>query len=578
MRQQEKTTMKRKFFGRISVKMTSSMLAMVLMICAVFAGVEVFISQKLAKQLEDQFAIRLETNILEMKSYLDSIPENAAEIKSASHPAYNKIKERLERIKHDNFLENVFILGRLQDREQIIVLTGDEDYYGTDFPFSPDINQAMESGQTTVSAIYEDSFGVHKSIFIPLLDSSGQTFGIAGIDINASVVPQVKADIFWTTTIIMIAVALIGSLVAYLISRSITKPVIALMHGAEKVAAGDLTQRVEIKRNDELGKLGEAFGVMRRNLEKLIAQISQSSATVSGTSEQLYHAANDMSASSQQVATSMNSMNEGVADVAASIADSTASIVEVNADLTRVTVEVKMMQEMANTVAGQSEDGQQLVEKTLGQMDAIQQEMEQSQEAATQLGARSKENGEIIHIITEIADQTNLLALNASIEAARVGEQGRGFAIVAGEVKKLAEQSSHAASSISELISSTQHESERVLQSIAQGNQAVQTGQVWIHKMYDNFNVIFNGVSSFSSQMDDLKLALDKADSSFEMISNAMQKISGVTEEQTAGYEEVAAAVEEQSATMQQMTASFRNLSQMAAELQQSVQSFTIRQ
>ena len=91
------------------------MLAMVLLICAVFAGVEVFISQKLAKQLEDQFAIRLETNILEMKSYLDSIPENAAEINSISHPAYIKIKERLEQIKHDNVLENVFILGRLQD-------------------------------------------------------------------------------------------------------------------------------------------------------------------------------------------------------------------------------------------------------------------------------------------------------------------------------------------------------------------------------------------------------------------------------------------------------------------------------
>lgn len=578
MRHQEQTNMRKKFFGRISVKMMSSILALVLLICAVFAGMEVVISQKLAKQLEDQFVIRLETNILELRSYLDSIPENATEIDSVSHPAYIKIKEKLEQIKHDNVLENVFILGRLQEKEQIIVLTGDGDYYGMDFPFSPEINQAMETGQTTISSIYEDEFGIHKSVFIPLTDTNGQTFGIAGIDINASVVPQVKNDIFWTTATIMIAVAIIGSLVAYLISRSITKPVIALMRGAEKVAAGDLTQQVEIKRNDELGKLGEAFGDMRRNLEKLITQISHSSTTVSETSEQLYHAANDMSASSQQVATSMNSMNEGVAEVATSIADSTASIVEVNTDLTRVTAEVKIMQEMANTVAGQSEDGQQLVEKTLNQMNTIQQEMQQSQEAATQLGSRSREIGEIIHIITEIAAQTNLLALNASIEAARVGEQGRGFAVVAGEVKKLAEQSSQAASSITELISSTQHESERVLQSISQGNQAVQTGQTWIHEMYENFKVIFNGVSSFSSQMEGLKQALDKADGSFELIAGAMQKISGVTEEQTAGYEEVAAAVEEQSATMQQMTASFRNLSQMAADLQHSVQSFKIKQ
>ena len=315
---------------------------------------------------------------------------------------------------------------------------------------------------------------------------------------------------------------------------------------------------------------------MRQNLDSLIRQIVSSSKLITTTSAQLYQSADETSSSSEQVALSMNSMNAGVAEVVVSINDSTSSIVDINSELGEVTTEVKEMQTMAHQVGEQSEDGQKLVEKTLHQMNVIQKEMKHSQEAALQLGNRSKEIGEIIYIITEIAQQTNLLALNASIEAARVGEQGKGFAVVAGEVKKLAEQSTRAAGSITELVSSTQNDSQLVLDSILQGNQAVEQGQAWINETYENFKVIFNGISFFTTRTDQLLSTLEKAETSFVKISNAMQKISGITEEQSAGYEEVAAAAEEQSASNQEITAAIRQLSDMAIELQRSAQNFKI--
>jgi methyl-accepting chemotaxis protein len=202
--------------------------------------------------------------------------------------------------------------------------------------------------------------------------------------------------------------------------------------------------------------------------------------------------------------------------------------------------------------------------------------MQHSRDAAKQLDSRSKQISEITTIITGIANQTNLLALNASIEAAHVGELGKGFAVVAGEVKKLAEQSSKAANSITELISSTQQDSQSVLNSIAEGYEAVEQGQLWIQDMYENFKVIFSGVSSFSGQVDHVQLALEKADISFERVTESMQKISGIAQEQSAEYEEVGAAVEEQSATIQEITTAIRNLAAMAAELQNSVLNFKI--
>ncbi|MEK8126679.1 methyl-accepting chemotaxis protein [Paenibacillus filicis] len=554
----------------------SSILLLVLLICAVFSVSEFMISKQLTDKLEDQFDLRLTTSIQSVSQYLTSIPEHAYEITGKSHPAYTKIKKQLEQIKTDHTLENVYILTVAQGKEQILILTGVDDDYGSDYTFSPEMKATIQDNKQMFSTIYQDEYGVHKSIFVPLQDGKGQNIGLAGIDLDASIVPKTKQDMFWTTFVIMVIVLAVGSLMAYFISRSVTKPVIRLMKATEKVAAGDLTEQVSIRRTDEIGKLAYAFADMRQNLEALIRQISSSSQIITSTSEQLYHSSDEMSSSSQQVAASMNSMNEGVAEVVSSISESTSSIIEVNADLTEVTTEVRKMQEMAHTVGTQSADGQQLVEKTLHQMNVIQQEMKQSQEAALQLGSRSKEIGEIIHIITEIAQQTNLLALNASIEAARVGEQGKGFAVVAGEVKKLAEQSTRATSSITELISGTQSDSELVLQSITEGYQAVEQGQVWISEMYENFKVIFNGISAFSSRMDHLQTALVKADRSFETITNSMQKISGVTQEQSAGYEEVAAAIQEQSATMQEITTAIRNMSDMAIELQSSVQKFKV--
>lgn len=570
----ERLNQKIPFFSKLSVKLTTSVLALVILLCVAFAGVALDTSSRLVKQLEQQFVLRLNVGIHEVNTALTSVTGNVSEIDSAKHSTYIQIEEKFERIKSENMVENIFILGRQDNKEQVIYASIAE--YGTEYAFTPFMNEAMETGQIVFSPIYSDEYGVFKSVFAPIKNSSGEVFGVIGIDIDASVVEQVRSDILREMLILIGIAAVLGILVTYLLSRSITRPILALMREAERVSAGDLSQHTGIRRKDELGKLGEAFSEMRLNLDLLIRQIFASSQTVKETSEQLYHSATDMSASSQQVALSMNNMNEGVAEVAASITESTSSITEVSGDLSMVVSEVKTMQQLAMTMSEHSQSGQRLVESTLEQMGGVQLKLRDSQEAAVRLGARSKEIGDIIAMITGIATQTNLLALNASIEAARVGEHGKGFAVVAGEVRKLAEQSSQAAGSISELISSTQLESARVLESIEQGNLAMEDGQGQIQEMHENFKLIFNGIASFSAPMEGLEQAIKKTERSFESISGMMQQISGVTEEQAAGYEQVAAAVQEQSATIQQITASFRNLSDMASELQQTVQKFKL--
>lgn len=571
---------KKSVFGwyknHISAKMICSIILLIVFTCAAFSIAESKISNRLTSELEQQFDLRLATSIQSMNTYLESIPENPADIDGTGNEAYKKIKAKLENILTTDTLENVYILSNHTGKEQLVILTGVDDDYGTEYAFSDEMKAAIASGKMTYSSIYKDEYGIHKSVFLPIKDRDGNTFGIAGIDIDASVIPATQTFILWFTVVIVSVVLVIGIAVAFLLSRSLTRPINKLVNATQKVAEGDLTEEFVLQRRDELGTLAGSFNTMRSNLETLIHQISSSSQVFSETAGNINQSSNEMGASSHQVALSMNSVNEGVSEVVVSITDSTSSIVEVNEELAKVTTEVTGMQQMAHEVSSYSKDGQVLVEKTLNQMNVIQQEMKQSQDAAVQLDTRSKEINNFITVITHIATQTNLLALNASIEAAHVGEHGRGFAVVAGEVKKLAEQSSEAANSITELIHSTQQDSQSVLSSIEQGSLAVEQGQQWIHEMSENFNTIFNGVSSFSAQIGHLKNSLDKTDRSFELITDSMQKISGITEEQSAGYQEVGAAIEEQSATIQEIAGAIRNLSQMADELQASVQYFKV--
>jgi len=145
------------------------------------------------------------------------------------------------------------------------------------------------------------------------------------------------------------------------------------------------------------------------------------------------------------------------------------------------------------------------------------------------------------------------LALNAAIEAARAGEQGRGFAVVAEEVRKLAEQSADAAKEIGDLITSTQEESKKALESMTEGVKDVESGTEVVSKTGATFNEILESVKGISKQV---------------------EETASAAEELSAGSEEMAASIEEQSSTMEEMAATAEELRSSSERLNQELQKF----
>lgn len=571
-----KEKIKRLLFGHVSSKIMLGTTIVLLLAILCFIGLISAVNSTLSGELRSELDRRLQSNILVVHNELNRIEGNKLEIPGTDSPVYQETRKALDDLKNAYNLENVYILSNEGGKERIIALSETEGDFNQEYPFSEEMKQAIAQGKETISDIYVDEYGTHKSIFVPLNNKDGVSSGLLGIDLDASVIPATASRVFWMSLAITLSVLIIGILIAYLLGRMVARPIRTLVHATERMATGDLSQEVQVRSLDEIGRLADAFRAMSDSMKRLIGHISTSSQEVSGTSSQLMHVTKESSESAQQVAVSMNSMSEGINEVVESIAHSSASVMEIEQQLSGVVSDVNEMQSIAGKVSQQSADGQNMVDHTLRQMNTIEKVMRHSVTTAGQLEERSKEIGDVIGMITDIAQQTNLLALNASIEAARVGEAGRGFAVVAGEVRKLAEQSAAAAASITELVAGTQENSRLVIESIGEGNRAIDEGQKWMGQTYQNFQDIFQGISDFSTRTDQLLKSLVLVENSYQSISASVQQISGVTQEQAASSEEVAAASEQQSAAMGEIAAAIRQLSALSGDLQKAVAIFKL--
>ncbi|MGG0029712.1 methyl-accepting chemotaxis protein [Bacillus safensis subsp. osmophilus] len=567
----------RKFGGyTISSKIMSVVVVTLLATVALFVLTFYLVSQDLSSQLLKQFDYRLTTDIDTAKKEIDNIDGNVLSISGKDDPIYVEIKKKFTELQKDHTLENLYVLSNKGGKERIIVLTGEDNDFDQDYAFSDEMKQALSEDKMVKSDIYHDSYGTHKSVFLPIKDSGGELTGILGIDLDASIVPATTKKLTIYITVASAIVLIGGLLFSFIMGRRIAKPARSLMESANRIADGDLTGMVEVQSKDEIGQLAASFQKMQGRIKELISKISHSSSEVSKMSSQLRTVTNESSQSAQQVSEAMTNMSEGINDSVANITDCTRSVAEIDTQIEGVTKEVDEMKSVSSDVQEQSESGQKLVQHVLEHLNLLHDKMTNSKQAAEELQSHSTEIESVISIITDISAQTNLLALNASIEAARVGEEGKGFAVVADEVRKLAEQSADAAKTVSDLVIGTQENSQRVLESVEESSKAVEEGREQMEGTSQNFAVIYDGVSQFSRRTNNLLASIKQVEQAYQTISTSIEQISVVSEEHAASSQEVAAATEQQSAGMQQISSAIEQLSDMSEELAQMVSTFKV--
>lgn len=371
--------------------------------------------------------------------------------------------------------------------------------------------------------------------------------------------------------------AMLGtSLIFYLLTRIISKPIPHIVDGMTKAESGDLSVRLEVDTNDEFALLGTKFNSMVGNIAVLIKNILSVAEQVAASSEDLNSGAGESSRTTEQIASTIHMVATGTEDQAKSVEQTSTVIGEMSQGIQEVAGHSQSVLSIAVSASATACTGAEHVQHAVRQMQNINQTVNSTAGSVRSLGEKSKRIGYIVDVITGIAKQTNLLALNAAIEAARAGEQGRGFAVVAEEVRKLAEQSGGAAKEIADIILEIREETDNAVSAMEAGIQEVENGTGLVNEAGAAFEEIVKSINHVTNKIQEVSISAEQMAAGAQEAVAAMQNIASISEETAASAEQVAAAAEEQTASIQEVAASASILARLADDLRKMVMNFKL--
>jgi len=308
------------------------------------------------------------------------------------------------------------------------------------------------------------------------------------------------------------------------IQRSIQK----LLDEVSGVADGDLTKQAEVTA-DMTGAIADSFNFMIDELRQIIGEVQRTTETVSQSAGQIRNTA-------EHLATGSEAQSEQILRASAAIDQMTVSI-------QHVSQKASLAADVATKARESARFGTETVTKTIGGMEGIRQQVQQTAKRIKRLGESSQEIGEIVELISDIADRTSILALNASIQAAMAGEAGKGFAVVAEEVERLAERSTEATKKISGLIKSIQSDTNEAMSAMEETTQEVVGGS----RMADEAGRRLGEIESVSNQLAEIitgiaATAQQQAKGS-EAVARSVADISTVTQQTAAGAKQAAGSI-----------------------------------
>jgi len=310
---------------------------------------------------------------------------------------------------------------------------------------------------------------------------------------------------------------ILGIAIGSAIVRSIVNPLNEVVATIDTIASGDLTRTVRTGAKGEFGHLLDAMNQMQNSLKKMVSSIKTDAEHVAASAEEL-------AASSTQVAQSSEMQSESSQSIAASIEEMTVSIAHISSRTQETSV-------LTNEVGALSEAGAQVITTTTNSVRDISTSVDDASKQIDALSQKIDQVAGIVSVIKDIADQTNLLALNAAIEAARAGEQGRGFAVVADEVRKLAERTTHSTQEIGKVIDEILSAANVSVSIMRKGVDQVSTGVKMSEQAGHSMQEIQEKEKTVVSAVNEIAVALEQQSQASNDIAKQIEHIARATEE-----------------------------------------------
>lgn len=330
-------------------------------------------------------------------------------------------------------------------------------------------------------------------------------------------------------------------------SRKVVRPVRQLADAAHRVATGDLSVKVPVSSEDEVGRLGQAFNTMVGAIQEMVGGMVEVARATAADAERIGRSTEAMKRTAREQAEQLQRMAQAVEEMSRGVSQ--------GAREARATA-------AAATESGRTaEEGSEAVEHTSHKMTEIVEVVERSAQTVGRLQASSQVVGQMLRLIQDVADETRMVALNTAIEAARVGEHGKGFGVVAVEVRKLAQRSREVAQQIGTLLQQNQEDTSAAASLMRQGTTKVREGLTLSSSTGEALARVLATAGETAERVSRLADENLRRSSAGESLAERMKGLSESSMATVEGVAQIAQAVEDlesRARHLREMTARFK--------------------
>ncbi len=394
---------------------------------------------------------------------------------------------------------------------------------------------------------------------------------VVGTGVYINDVEEVSSARRNTNIIFIIIIAGVGLLATYLLANKlIIRPIDQIKQIGRKMADGDFSIAVDgtfLQRRDEIGQLGNEFVAIRNNMSEVLAVVKRGSCDVLQASDELSSSAEETTQATNTMSTIVQQIADGAETQVENSEQTSRAMEEMAMGITKVAESSTMIADATREMVMKSNDGKQAVNHAIEQMNNIERDTSITAEVITTLHNDSEQIGSFIKIIENISRQTNLLALNAAIEAARAGEAGRGFAVVADEIRNLADQTASSAQEIYTLVHKIQSNTGNAVEVMSNNQESVKMGLGVIGQVDRLFADIILAVENIGREIQEMAAISEEMSAGAEQISASSSELTTIARNSSDSINSIAATAEEQLAAMEQISRAAQILSDMSDSL-----------
>lgn len=347
-----------------------------------------------------------------------------------------------------------------------------------------------------------------------------------------------------------------------------------------EIERGDLTRQMDSDTteigSDELGYLGVSVNRTTAAIADIVREIGRQGHALAKMAGELAGAARELQASSQSISSTTVQLSEGTERQRQLIGYGRQDSEAASGLATTLHARAQEAERQITQIALQAHKRGEEVARASALLMNLMVHMDHASEVASVLDKESREIGKLVDGITRIASQTDLLALNAAIEAARAGQHGLGFRVVAGEVRKLAEQSSRSAEEVRARVRATQDQITRVVDAMQQGREAAKGVGSVATTVHGALDAIFTDLNSTVQFATTFAAETENQTKRMREVLRRMEEVAAIAEGAASGARQTSAATAQQIASLGELTTTSQQLSDAAAMLSQTIQRFRV--